>query len=178
MTTIRPFTCDDMFRFNAVQKYFIYSLTLTLQYALTFYLQYLAHWPEYFQVAESCSGHIEGYIMGKAEGHGENWHGHVTALSIAPEHRRLGLAARLMANLEEISEKKRAYFVDLFVRVSNQVAINMYKRLGYIVYRTVLEYYSGDPDEDAYELQALSLVFFATRYWYMDLVVMNTARLD
>jgi len=45
---------------------------------------------------------------------------------------------------------KRAYFVYLFVRVSNQVAINMYKRLGYIVYRTVLEYYSGDPDEDAF----------------------------
>lgn len=26
----------------------------------------------------------------------------------------------------------------------------MYKSLGYTVYRTVLEYYSGDPDEDAY----------------------------
>lgn len=46
--------------------------------------------------------------------------------------------------------RKKAYFVDLFVRVSNKVAINMYKNLGYIVYRTVLEYYSGDPDEDAY----------------------------
>lgn len=40
--------------------------------------------------------------------------------------------------------------MDLFVRVSNKVAINMYKNLGYIVYRTVLEYYSGDPDEDAF----------------------------
>ena len=41
----------------------------------------------------------------------------------------------------------------LFVRVSNQVAVSMYKQLGYSVYRTVLEYYSasnGDPDEDAY----------------------------
>ena len=26
----------------------------------------------------------------------------------------------------------------------------MYQQLGYIVYRTVLEYYSGDPDEDAF----------------------------
>jgi hypothetical protein len=26
----------------------------------------------------------------------------------------------------------------------------MYQQLGYIVYRTVLEYYSGDPDENAY----------------------------
>lgn len=26
----------------------------------------------------------------------------------------------------------------------------MYQQLGYIVYRTVLEYYNGDPDENAY----------------------------
>jgi N-terminal acetyltransferase B complex catalytic subunit len=26
-------------------------------------------------------------------------------------------------------------------------------RLGYIVYRTVLEYYSGDPDEDAFDMR-------------------------
>lgn len=46
--------------------------------------------------------------------------------------------------------RKQAYFVDLFVRVSNKVAIKMYQQLGYIVYRTVLEYYNGDPDEDAF----------------------------
>ena len=40
--------------------------------------------------------------------------------------------------------------MDLFVRKSNKVAIAMYHSLGYIVYRTVLDYYSGDPDEDAY----------------------------
>ena len=44
-------------------------------------------------------------VMGKAEGHGSNWHGHVTALSVAPDYRRLGLAAKLMSGLEEISEK-------------------------------------------------------------------------
>lgn len=46
--------------------------------------------------------------------------------------------------------RKQAYFVDLFVRVSNKVAIKMYQQLGYIVYRVVLEYYNGDPDENAY----------------------------
>ena len=45
--------------------------------------------------------------MGKAEGSvaREEWHGHVTALSVAPEFRRLGLAAKLMEMLEEISER-------------------------------------------------------------------------
>ena len=38
-------------------------------------------------------------------------------------HRRLGLARRLMAALEDISEAKKGFFVDLFVRVSNVVAI-------------------------------------------------------
>lgn len=46
-------------------------------------------------------------VMGKAEGSvaREEWHGHVTALSVAPEFRRLGLAAKLMDMLEEISER-------------------------------------------------------------------------
>nr|CAG4638087.1 EOG090X0ENV [Chydorus sphaericus] len=148
MTTTRPFTCDDMFRFN-----FVNMDPLTETYGLTFYMQYLAHWPEYFQLTEAPGGEIMGYIMGKAEGPGSNWHGHVTALSVSPDYRRLGLAAKLMQGLEEISEKKQAYFVDLFVRVSNTVAINMYKNLGYIIYRTVLEYYSGSPDEDAYDMR-------------------------
>lgn len=45
--------------------------------------------------------------MGKAEGNvqQEEWHGHVTAVTVAPEYRRLGIAAKLMSILEEISEK-------------------------------------------------------------------------
>jgi len=43
--------------------------------------------------------------MGKAEGSADTWHGHVTALTVAPEYRRLGLAAKLMQSLEDISEK-------------------------------------------------------------------------
>ena len=59
-----------------------------------------------------------------------------------------------MDALEEISERNRCFFVDLFVRVSNVVAINMYRGLGYTVYRTVLQYYSGETvDEDAYDMR-------------------------
>lgn len=129
-------------------------------------------------------------VMGKAEGKGELWHGHVTAVTVAPEYRRLGKvndrqgekrergtkgtddlnttlslilyttphhpthpllpkAKTLMNLLEEVSERAyNAYFVDLFVRVSNALAISMYKRFGYTVYRQVLGYYSGE--EDAY----------------------------
>lgn len=149
MTTLRQFTCDDLFRFNNVNLD-----PLTEMYGLPFYLSYLAHWPEYFQVAESPSGDLMGYIMGKAEGHmaNEQWHGHVTCVSVETSFRRIGLAGGLMKGLEDISEKKNCFFVDLFVRASNVIAVNMYKQLGYVIYRTVLEYYSN-PDEDAYDMR-------------------------
>ncbi|KAG5457695.1 MAG: acyl-CoA N-acyltransferase [Olpidium bornovanus] len=93
-------------------------------------------------------------MMGKAEGVGKEWHGHVTAVTVAPEFRRLGLAAQMMAWLEEVSDKTYdAYFVDLFVRVSNSVAIDMYKRFGYSVYRRVIGYYAGPHDEDAFDMR-------------------------
>ncbi|NWI29493.1 NAA20 acetyltransferase, partial [Sula dactylatra] len=82
----------------------------------------------------------------------EEWHGRVTALSVAAEFQRLGLAAKLMELLEEISEKNGGVFVDLFVRVSNQSMVNTYKQLGYSMYRPILEYYTasnGEPDEVA-----------------------------
>lgn len=43
--------------------------------------------------------------MGKAEGRGDRWHGHVTAVSVAPEFRRMGLGRELMTRLEKISEE-------------------------------------------------------------------------
>ena len=82
MTCLRPFSVDDLFRFNNVNLD-----PLTETYGLTFYLQYLARWPEYFTVAENPAGEIMGYIMGKAEGNGDldrpaNAQGFVLRLSV------------------------------------------------------------------------------------------------
>ena len=151
MTSLRRFKCDDLFRFNNVNLD-----VLTETYSMGFYLQYLAKWPEYFQVTESPSGQLMGYIMGKAEGEGnqlpsvKTLHGHVTAVTVAPEYRRLGLARRMMRILEDISIVSHScYFVDLYVRKSNALAIDMYQRLGYSVFREVIGYYSGE--ENAYD---------------------------
>jgi len=88
--------------------------------------------------------------MGKAEGASKEWHGHVTALTVAPSYRRLGLAKIMMDELERVSQDVYdGYFVDLFVRVSNLLAIGMYRGMGYSVYRRVVEYYSGAANESA-----------------------------
>ncbi|KAJ1981902.1 N(alpha)-acetyltransferase 20, NatB catalytic subunit [Dimargaris verticillata] len=151
MTSIRRFNPLDLFKFNNVNLD-----VFTETYNISFYFQYLAKWPDMFHVAVSPSGRLMGYLMGKVEGRGTSWHGHVTAITVAPEYRRLGLARRLMDFLEETSDKVyNGYFVDLFVRKSNQVAIVMYEKLGYVVYRRVLGYYmaSGGDGEDAYDMR-------------------------
>lgn len=84
-----------------------------------------------------------------------NHHGHLTALSISPGNRGLGLARVFMNILEALSgpntppadESDRkahkdavdAWFVDLFVRCNNERAAEMYERMGYSVYRRVVE---------------------------------------
>ena len=52
----------------------------------------------------------------------------MTAVTVHPSFRRLGMAAQLMSTLEATSERRKCFFVDLFVRVSNKVAVKMYKR--------------------------------------------------
>ncbi|KAI9188250.1 N-alpha-acetyltransferase 20 [Blastocladiella emersonii ATCC 22665] len=153
MTTLRRFTAEDLFTLSNVNLD-----PLTENYNIPFYLGYLARWPDYFYMAESASGEAMGYVMGKAEGRGKEWHGHVTAVTVGPDYRRLGLAKQLMAILETVSENiYNGYFVDLFVRESNAVAIGMYEQLGYTVYRRVLSYYSGSgpngENEDAYDMR-------------------------
>jgi len=95
-----------------------------------------------------------GYVIGKAEGDGTLWHGHVSALTVAPEYRRLGLAKTLMDYFEDVCVNTyNAYFVDLFVRKSNHLAISMYEKFGYTTYRRVLGYYSGELPEDALDMR-------------------------
>lgn len=98
------------------------------------------------------SNTIGSYMMGKAEGDNTNWHGHVSAITVAPQYRRAGLASLLMDELERLSAViYNNYFMDLYVRPSNFNAVLLYKTLGYIVYRRVLGYYSGE--EDAYDMR-------------------------
>lgn len=96
-------------------------------------------------------------VLGKAEGSNQDWHGHITVLTVAPEYRRLGLASKLISLLERVSDATyRGFFVDLYVRCTNDVAIGMYEELGYSVFRRVREYYDslggnrGKDEEDAF----------------------------
>jgi len=152
MSSLRPFSIYDMYKFNNVNLDI-----LTETYHTDFYGKYLAQWSEYCISSINSIGMIEGYILGKVEGKDKMWHGHVTAVTVAPQFRKQGLARAFMNLLEDVTTKiHNAWFVDLFVRSTNKVAIEMYRKLGYDIYRTVEKYYSDDtnqPSEDAYDMR-------------------------
>ena len=155
MTSFRPFSSRDLLKYNLVN-----TDALTETYGLSFYLSYLAHWPEYFVASETVDGELSGYIMGKSEGEGCLFHGHVTAVTVAPPFRRQKIANKLMEKLERVTEDFHdAYFVDLFVRASNENAIRMYEKMGYGPYRRVIGYYGNntalddDGGEDALDMR-------------------------
>lgn len=56
---------------------------------------------------------LDWVVLGKVEGDGTDHHGHVTALTVAPEYRRLKLASGLMNRLEASSSSPThdGYFV-------------------------------------------------------------------
>lgn len=87
------------------------------------------------------------------------WHTHITALTVAPEARRLGIGKILTDQLELAADANNSWFVDLFVRSSNHRAITFYKGLGYSVFRVVRDYYGDhatDPtksSEDAFDMR-------------------------
>ncbi|KAI9866388.1 MAG: hypothetical protein M1813_001510 [Trichoglossum hirsutum] len=86
------------------------------------------------------------------------YHAHITALTVAPPSRRLGLARLLTESLERAGDEYNAWFVDLFVRQSNKIAVGMYRSWGYSVFRRVVGYYSDDikgntDGEDAFDMR-------------------------
>jgi len=156
MSILRPFKATDLLKFNNI------NLDIwTETYSISFYLTYLARWPSLCCAVEAPNGSLMGYSLGKAEGQGQEWHGHVTAITVAPEYRRLGMARKMMDLIEMVSEKVYdGYFVDLYVRCTNDIAIGMYEGMDYSVYRRVRDYYFASSvvaanDQDAVDAYGL-----------------------
>jgi [ribosomal protein S18]-alanine N-acetyltransferase len=72
--------------------------------------------------------------------------GHVTTLGVAPEHRRRGLAEKLLQWAEEALRKREINLVRLEVRVSNIAAQKLYKNLGYAAVQRLSHYYVNGDD--------------------------------
>ncbi|TIA91569.1 hypothetical protein E3P99_00983 [Wallemia hederae] len=111
MTTIKAFKSTDILSFNKINLDY-----WTETYSISFYQQYLIKWPDLCISLTHPDSSLMGYLFGKIEGRGMDHHGHVTALSISPTHRKIGLASQLMKQFEHLSSiLSPTYFIDLRV---------------------------------------------------------------
>lgn len=146
---LRKFAVDDLERVKHINH-----VCLPENYTDYFFVDLHRRFPETFVVAEE-DGEVVGYIMCRIETglsifgfHGLIKKGHIVSVAVLPQYRRKGVGQALVTMAMENMRFYKAKQCFLEVRTSNTPAINIYKKLGFQVSRTIRGYYADG--EDAY----------------------------
>lgn len=144
---LRKFMMNDLASVTQIN-----AACLPENYTDIFFVDLYRRHPETFVVAEE-DGKIVGYIMCRIEMGLSNFglsgvakKGHVVSVAVLPEHRRKGMGKALVVKAMEGMRGYGAKQCYLEVRVTNQEAISMYKKLDFEVARTIHGYYADGED--------------------------------
>lgn len=155
--TLRQFEPSDL-----EQVLHINRMCLPENYTSFFFLDLHKRFPETFLVAED-NGTVIGYIMCRIETGLPNFKiigitkkGHVISIAVLPQHQRQGVGRALVQEAMEAMLHYNAKECFLEVRASNTSAVNLYKKMGFDIIRTMHGYYADG--ENAY-LMAIKLPF-------------------
>ncbi|MEM3666891.1 MAG: ribosomal protein S18-alanine N-acetyltransferase, partial [Candidatus Bathyarchaeia archaeon] len=147
--TLRKFRMGDLQSVIRINR-----ICLPENYADFFFIDLYERFPEAFIVAEE-NGEVVGYIMCRIELGLSNFgfsglikKGHIVSVAVLPQYRRKGIGQALIKKAMEGMQTYNAKQCFLEVRVTNTPAINLYKKLGFEITRTINGYYSDG--EDAY----------------------------
>jgi ribosomal-protein-alanine N-acetyltransferase len=142
----KPNDLQNVMRINRV--------CLPENYTDMFFMDLYERFPETFIVAEE-NREIVGYIMCRIEvGLGSFGlgglirKGHVVSLAVMPRFRHQGVASALLKAAMEGMAAYKAKQIYLEVRVTNEAGVNLYRKVGLEISRTIPGYYSDG--EDAY----------------------------
>jgi ribosomal-protein-alanine N-acetyltransferase len=95
---------------------------------------------------------LTAFLSGEVIGYGGVWlvidEAHVTTIAVADQHRRQGIGQKLMVELLRRAQEKGMACSTLEVRASNEAAIQLYEKLGF-VRSAVRRGYYPDNKEDA-----------------------------
>ena len=134
--------------------------TLPEHYSDYFYESLLSELPEAFLVAE-IEGRAIGYIMCKTEYGFSNFKklgfvkkGHVVSIAVLDEYRKRGIGNGLVEESVKGVKLKKCDEFYLEVRCSNNEAVRLYEKLGFVIRQQLNAYYRDG--EDAY-LMAIEL---------------------
>ncbi len=116
-------------------------------YSASFFLDIYEKYPEGFLVALN-GDQVVGYIMCRLErGFSDVSRfrlakkGHIVSIAVLPEHRRKGVATKLVEEATKGLIEKEAEECFLEVRISNRPAQDLYKGLGFQESRSIPFYY-------------------------------------
>ena len=144
---LRKFTVNDLASVTRINQ-----ACLPENYTDIFFVDLHRRFPETFIVAEE-NGNVSGYIMCRVEVGLSNFgltglvkKGHVVSVAVLPEHRRKGIGEALMNQAMEGMRAHNAKQCYLEVRVTNQEATSLYKKLGFEIIRTIHGYYADGED--------------------------------
>ncbi len=147
---LREFRMDDLDTVVSINR-----RVLPENYPPFFFVDhYLTH-PKAFIVAE-IDGEVVGYVMCRVE-YGWSFFkvgkptrkGHIISIGVLPHARRIGVGYNMLLRaLRALKYHYNASEVYLEVRVSNEPAISLYRKLGFTVVNIVKKYYHDG--EDAY----------------------------
>jgi len=146
----RTVKSDDL-----IQVMNINRICLPENYTYSFFEELAKNYPKAFWVAE-VGGKVVGYIMCRVERVFSKFDifkirrvGHIVSIAVLPEHRRKGIATSLIKlSLNALAYEYGCDEAYLEVRVSNVPAIQLYRKIGFVVRELQRRYYADG--EDAY----------------------------
>jgi len=148
---VRLARMDDIDQIIKINRF-----ALPENYPYYFFVEHLKEYGAAFYVAD-VNGEVVGYIMPRIEWGFSNIKqlpilvkkGHVVSIAVLEQYRNKGIGkALLQASLKAMKEIYGAEEVYLEVRVSNEPAIHLYRKLGFKEVKVLKHYYADG--EDAY----------------------------
>ncbi len=145
--TMRGFSQADLEAVIGINR-----VCLPENYAPYFFIDTFNTLPEAFIVAES-QGQVVGYVMCRLE-HGFSdlrklrfaRKAHIVSVAVMPDFRHQGIAYSLVEQALSALSAHHADECYLEVRTSNEPAINLYKKMGFDITRTIPRYYYDASD--------------------------------
>lgn len=144
---LRKFAMNDLASVTHINE-----ACLPENYSDIFFVDLARRYPETFVVAEEDEK-IVGYIMCRIEMGlstfglgGVTKKGHVVSVAVLPESRRKGVGKALVLKALDGMRGYGAKQCYLEVRVTNEEAISLYKKLGFEVARSIHGYYADGED--------------------------------
>jgi len=162
--TLRKFKPSDLDKVVHINQ-----VCLPENYSNYFFMDLYQQFPETFIIAEGDE-EIVGYIMCRIETGLPTFRtfeipkkGHIISVAVLPQHRNKGIGYALVGSALEAMTNHKAKECYLEVRASNLPAINLYRKLGFQITKTIKGYYSDG--ESAY-MMTRPLPFNEPRQYY------------